>query len=154
MLGLGHEHQRYDAKDQVEIAYKKIEGHQKAFAYFKNKDPANTEQMFIDKYCKNADTARDPEIAGLWAGPASIPYAEPVGDVYDPYPHVIDFKQVGNLDWNSVMLYPSAYHPTYPVIMFKKNSKPPDYGTLGWNKVPSKGDIEAVKRMYPDIKVP
>lgn len=145
VLGLFHEHQRYDAPEYINLDCRMIPNYQVALAAYTAQGNQFTEQRFLDEVCTSwAEAVR---LSTVW--PAAVNYIpqQDLGYQNYPFPYVRDFKVTGGFDWGSVMLYPSQN------IMSRKW----DGGQWGLNYHPSRGidgnggDIGAVKQLYPDI---
>ncbi|KAF2431724.1 hypothetical protein EJ08DRAFT_696204 [Tothia fuscella] len=143
VLGLVHEHQRFDAKQYISFNYANIQGYREALAVYQAQGPQFTEQRFQADVCTDTLESNQKKYKDVgWIGCSYIPEANS-GLSYGtaPWWWSKDYKYVGTFDWDSVMLYASDG------VMTRED----DGREWGSNWRPSRGDVAAVKAMYLNI---
>ncbi|KAF2419010.1 hypothetical protein EJ08DRAFT_738945 [Tothia fuscella] len=146
VLGLVHEHQRYDAHDHIIFNCQNVRGYEEAKALV-NKEDNREDPWFDENVCTNFQLATDVSHRQKWRAPDYISW--PKDESNDLF--IFNQKTVGPFDWDSIMVYPSY---EYGWVLERKNPAPGQSKTWPMNAEISRGDVEAVKRIYPDIQPP
>jgi hypothetical protein len=131
---------RYDAAKHIKLDCALVVGYAKALSTYLDKT-GKDEASFIREVCTSKDMARDWRWNSLWVGGDYAPLKNEGGTIDIPFKHVIDYKEVGEFDWDSIMIYGND-----------RALRRVDNGEFNKeNAVPSPGDIAAVKKLYPDL---
>lgn len=142
VLGLMHEHQRPDAATNITIHYDRIEGYDdvvRFLEFLKDSDirewPAGLGRVAtIEEVCSI-------ELLAFHFQPVSF-------NAFMPMTEFPSWTSPNPIDRDSIMLYPSDMHDG---IIIWHDAGSEVESPITFNKVPSAGNVEGVKMIYPDV---